>query len=409
MSRAAIFILLTALIVQPVLAQDAHQLVPARKLVDASSWICAIDPQEDVQCWLHVQSGAWPSPTLKSSPRAFQKVPGVRGAVAIDGDYDYVCALDRSGAVHCWGSLWTHERQRLWPKQIALAGPARQIVVSGGAGCALLASGQVQCWGVATCLPGMRNERLIELSEEPETVELPAVPVQLSAGMGTWCALDQQGTVSCWGDICRGFVEPRCAPKRMKLTGVRAIASLCGIVGKDRELHCWTARDAWQTPESADVAANGCKETRVRNIKHVKQLAVGASSGIALTDEGHIYYWGDAHAGGIVDIGREVQAPATISLDHAAHQGVTGASFEDRAPEVSVGAIRRAHTTQRFELAPERVPSVPGVKGVLASGHYNCLELDAGGPYCELVLGRVPFKLQDVWPTVRFDPGRPAR
>ena len=405
---ALLVVLLVALLVAlvaPVRAQPANQLVPPRKLVDANSWVCAIDPQEDVQCWLDVQSGSWPSPTLKASPRAFQKVPGVARVVAIEGDYDYVCSLDREGAVHCWGSVWTHERQRLWPKQIALAGPARQIVVEGGAGCALLVSGKVQCWGVATCMPGMRPERLIELSEELETIELPAEPIQLSAGMGTRCALDRQGAVTCWGDICRGYTEPQCTPTRIKLSGVTAIASMCGIVGKERELHCWTGRDGWQTSDYADTS-NGCADTRVRNIKHVKQLAVGASSGLALTDEGHVYYWGDAHSGGIANIGHDAWAAETISLAHAVQQGNTGASFEAQAPEVSLGPMRRVYHRPRFELAPVRLPSVPGVRGVIASGHYNCLELDEAGPYCEFVLGRVPFHLEEVWPTVRFDAGR---
>lgn len=406
MSRVIAFLYLLAALAAPApaRAQPANQLVPPRKLVDANSWVCAIDRQEDVQCWLHVQSGVWPSPTLKASPRAFQKVPGVAHVVAIDGNYDYVCSLDREGSVHCWGSVWTHERQRLWPKQIPLAGPARQIVVSGGAGCALLASGQVQCWGVATCMPGMRLKGFIELTEELETIELPVEPIQLSAGMGTWCALDRQGAVTCWGDICRGFVEPQCTPMRMKLSGVAAIASMCAIVGKERELHCWTGRDGWQTLESDIDVASGCTDTRVRNIKHVRQLAIGASSGLALTDEGQVYYWGDAHAGGITDSGHGLRIPETISLDHAVRQGHDGASFEELVPEVSGGPTHRVYGRHRFALAPVRVPSVPGVRGVIASGHYNCLELDKAGPYCELVLGHVPFRLEDVWPAVRFAP-----
>lgn len=392
------------LLVKPVRAQPASQLVPPRKLVDANSWICAIDPHEEVQCWLRVQRHAWPSPTIKASPRSFQKIPGLSQVLALDGGDDYVCSLDRRGVVHCWGSVWTHERQRLWPKQIPLAGPARQVVVNSGAGCALLASGQVQCWGVAMCMPGMRSQK-IELTEEPETVDLASEPVQLSAGMGAWCALDKQGAVTCWGEICRGFVEPECTPKRLPLRDVHAIASLCAIVGRDRELHCWTGRDGWQTPERAD-ASNSCAVTRLRTVKHVKQLAVGVSSGLVLTDEGHVYYWGDAHAGGIADIGAELHAPETISLDHAIQQGSARPSFEATVPEVSAGRTRRVHRSKRYELAPERLPSIPGVKGVIASGHYNCLERDEG-PYCEFVLSRVPFRLNDVWPTVSFAPVRP--
>lgn len=401
MRRSIVFLCVFALHLTPVRAQPESEWVPPRKLVDAGSWVCAIDQQENVQCWLHVESGLWPSPTLSSSPRTFQKVPGVSRAVAIDGDYDYVCSLDRAGRVHCWGSVWTHERQRLWPKLIPLAGPARQVAVSGGAGCALLASGQVQCWGVAPCMSGMRSGKYIELSEQPETVRLSAAPTQLSAGNGAFCALDKQGAVTCWGDLCPGLDEPQCTPTRMKVSDVRAIASMCGIVGKQRELHCWAGRDGWQSVDN-----RGCKNTRVRNIQHVKQLAVGVASGLALTDEGDVYYWGDAHAGGIPDIGSAVRAPESISMEHAVQQGNTGASFEGQAPEVSVEPSRQVDARSRFELAPKRLPHLPGVQAVIASGHYNCLVLDAKGPYCEFVLGRVPFRIENVWPNVHFDAGR---
>lgn len=405
MSRGVSLVCLLAALVATARAQPVSELVPARKFVDANSWICAIDPQLDVQCWLRVQDGAWPTPTLSASPRNFQKVPGVTQAVALDGNYDYVCSLDRPGNVHCWGSVWSHARQRLWPKQIALAGPAQQIAVSGGAACALLRSGQVQCWGVATCLPGMRADQTIELSEEPHTVSLPTEPIQVSAGSGTWCVLDREGQVRCWGDICRGYCEPQCTPTRIKLNGARAIASLCAVTGKERALHCWTRRDAWQTTEAAEDVDHGCAVTRVQNIKHVKQLAIGASSGLALTDEGHIYYWGDAHGGGIVDLGhhRELHAPAVVSLDHAVQQGYMGASFKAQTPEVFSGELREVSGSGRFALSPVRLPSVPGATGVIASGHYNCLEIEGSAPLCEFVLGRVPFRLEEVWPGVRFD------
>lgn len=189
--------------------------------------------------------------------------------------------------------------------------------------------------------------------------------------------------------VCADFHGPQCTPTRMKLSGVRAIASMCAIVGKERELHCWAGGDGWQ---SAD-ANRSCVDMRLRNVQHVKQLAVGASSGLALTDEGDVYFWGNAHAGAIADIGYEAHAPEIISLEHAGQRGNTGASFEDQAPEVQIEPSRPVDFSARFALAPKQLPSVPGVRGVIASGHYNCLELDSKGAYCEYVLGRVPFRL----------------
>ena len=385
-----------------------EQATPARKLIDAGSWICAVDAQEEVQCWLEVRARAWPSPTIKSSPSAFQKVPGLGQVTAIDGDDDYVCALDRRGLVHCWGSIWTHDMQRLWPMRIALTSPARQLAVSSGAGCALLDTGEVQCWGMSICLPGVvSSQRIIRLSEEPQTIELQVKPIQISAGQGAFCVLDGRGEVTCWGDMCRGHVDHACMlPTRMPVRDVQAIASLCGIVGKEREVECWGGRDAWQTPESSADSKNYCKPSRLRSVKHVKQLAVGYSSGLVLTDEGAVYHWGDGHAGDLLSLGRDVEAAQTISMDHARQQGDFGAAFEEPKPEVRIGPSKPVSGSRRFSLAPRRLPHVPSVKGVIASGHYDCLELADGGPLCEFVLGRVPFRLEQVWPSVRFDAGR---
>jgi hypothetical protein len=400
-SRAVLWLCLSML-AAPARAQTPSELVPPRTFVDAGQWICAIDDREDVQCWLNVEKGEWPNPTLASSPRTFQKIPGMSHAVAIDGSYNYVCSLDRQGSVHCWGDLGGGA-PRLWPRRIALSGPARQLVVRDGAGCALLGSGQVQCWGFDLCLPETRSGDLLVYSEDPVLLELQSEPIQLSASGVAWCALDRQGFVTCWGETCPHVPHRSCTPKRVAIDGVRAIASQCGIVGDDRQLHCWATNDGWQSSKSS--AASRCAPTRMRNVQRVKQLSIGQSYGLALTDEGQVYYWGEGHVGDIQAIGRDVEAAQTISLAHVRSRDY-GSSFEI-IPEVSEphAPVSRPH---RFDLAPKRLPSLPGtrVTGVIASEHYSCLKLAEGGPYCEFVLGRVPFRLEQVWPSVRFDDGR---
>jgi hypothetical protein len=375
-----------------------------RKFLDADPWICAIDPQRDVQCWLTGKSGHGGAKNPSSS---FQKLADLHDVIALDGDSSTLCALNSAGEVACWGESWPDRQMRTTPQRISLPHPVRQLVAGAATGCALLESGEVYCWGVSACENGKVSENAqTTVTDPPAKVSIISDVVQLSASGDTRCALDKRGDVICWGHTWDDHCGWRCQrPKRM-LRNASAIAGLCGIAGKQREVYCWGGRDGGQSGEYDRGPESYCKATKLRGLKDVKQIAVGAWSGLALTSEGEVYYWGESHTGGILDLGNEIQAPDEISLEHALKHGELDVGPVKPKPEVVAKTPRARTEYKRYRLAPLRLPHVDGVRGLISSGHYDCLELEQGGPLCEFVLGRQPFHLEKIWPSVRFDSGR---
>ncbi|MEZ4302926.1 MAG: hypothetical protein R3B70_48835, partial [Polyangiaceae bacterium] len=138
---------------------------------------------------------------------------GIKDAVAISSNEDYVCALLRSGNVACWEDAYTaslgqggddEEDPRTKPIQPVMVQGLRgavQVATSGARSCAVTGEGGVACWG------GRMFDELYDTSVGP----FAAVPVQgvagaveVAAGMFHACAVLKSGAVTCWGTNTEG-------------------------------------------------------------------------------------------------------------------------------------------------------------------------------------------------------------
>lgn len=351
-------------------------------LVDADGWLCAIDDRRDLYCSLRALPGRWPGPSISHSVDAFEKVPGLSDVVAVSGTNAYLCALDSRGGVNCWGSIWSEQRQRLWPKPIALAAAATRLVVAGRDACAVLQTGRVQCWG-AYLNADNTNGRIHSVSERPLTVSQLEDVTQVGSHRDGFCALDTRGSVQCWG-LTDPWHHPDAQPHRLPIDNVVALDGSCAIVGESREVLCWEPKDSEES-ESEPLSVH-----RVRGIKRVKQLGGLGEQAFALTDDGALYHWGVYHHGGVRDMGRKIQTRKyPVQFGYYA------------VPEF--GRTMPTATWVHSSDTPKRVASRLKIRAVVASEQYTCVELESGEPYCEWLLGQAPFHLQEVWPRVRFD------
>jgi alpha-tubulin suppressor-like RCC1 family protein len=220
------------------------------------------------------------------------------------------------------------------------------------------------------------------------TVAFAGDAVQISEADGGWCALDKLGYVTCWASTCGDYMSS--APRRMPIEQVSSISGNCALVGSMREVYCWHSRDG--RPGAGDIKDDVCAIHKIRHLKHVKQLASVATYGLALTDEGAVYHWGEYHHGGIRDFGKKFdKRKFPLVFGHYA------------VPEIGVAHENSAwlHTSR----SAQRVASGLKVRALLATEHYTCLELENGEPYCEWLLSQTPFRIQDVWPSARIDSG----
>jgi hypothetical protein len=209
------------------------------------------------------------------------------------------CALDASGRVECWG---------------ALEPPAgRFSLLTAGAEffCGVNMVGEVRCWGPSApsldVPSGGREVRSLaagddfvcalrsgpddgdgslDCSDGAPPINVPAVYEQLTAAAAHLCALEPDGTASCWGRdlLMFGHLNPpmssfsQIATSRQLSCGVTGSALMMG-----QQLRCW-GNDARRPPLSIINASTA-------------QVSLSATHGCSLSPAGGARCWGGAARG----------------------------------------------------------------------------------------------------------------
>lgn len=162
-----------------------------------------------------------------------------------------------------------------------------------------VAGGEVYCWG-----SGRFGE--LGLGEEATQSLVPAGPLQhlgkvteIRANRGYACALEQSGTVACWGNnvhgqLGDGTTENRFEPVRVAgVSGAVHIATgyqhACAVL-RDGSVVCWGENaDGQLGREGGGMFPNA---QRVPGLSHVVQVAAGRTSTCARLSGGRVECWG---------------------------------------------------------------------------------------------------------------------
>jgi len=362
----------------------------------SGGWACVVDERRDLYCWLLTEEEPTRVPHTDRRP-TLSLVPGLAGVVALDGKDDYVCALDADGGVHCWGCLLGVGDCKLWPSRMSLPQPAHQIAVGSDGACALLRSAEVWCWG--SSLAKQASAPSMSLAEQPTRVPELHEIAQLSATALGRCALHRDGRVSCWGECA----DDACAAPRPtvipELRAVETIASnrsySCAIAGEQRRIQCWGLPDAehtdWSSAQPRSLAALR-RVVTLEGLQRVKQVDLGERFGLAVAQDGALYHWGADHPGGVHSF-----EEAEASYGRPSYAGTLEPRLRARNEAIVL--------EQPLDLEVQRVDVGSKVERARVAGYYTCLELAAAERRCEATLERTPFKIVEVWPSVRFAGG----
>jgi hypothetical protein len=366
---------------------------PDRELVSTmDNWVCLIGKKRDVLCWY-----SWRGPFRREVvPEHFARMSELADIRSLDAGGETVCALGRSGEVHCWGCQLPPGCTDK-PQRIPLERAATQVAVGGLHSCAILDDGEVQCWGFNDV--GQLGVRGVDDSTTPRTVPGVSNAVQIAATSNGTCALTADGAVICWGEYLY-LTSKRFPPHKIRGLG-RAVALesgaalICAITEPRRRVYCWGMRDSGQTWTANDrrlIPSASAPPQRLGKLEHVRKLAMGMYFGCALTETGELYHWGDFSYGGARHFGRAVQKNVTYDID----EGIRPVAHD--APETL--------PDKRMNVAVARVAQAYDVRDVIVSGHHVCLRLGSGQLRCEWLLSKMPFDIREVWPEVEFDAGR---
>lgn len=173
------------------------------RIATGTEHVCAVDRSGAVFCWGYcgdIQCGVSGSAIVPRPVRAIGLPdPAVDPVVDLSASAQASCARTRSGAVFCWGLLAT----RTTAQQVAGAmGVPSMVSLAGGLNthCGTTASGDVYCWGLnAQGALGAANIGERAWIAPTRVTAAPSSSAQLSVGGDTVCAIDERGAVHCWG------------------------------------------------------------------------------------------------------------------------------------------------------------------------------------------------------------------
>jgi serine/threonine protein kinase/alpha-tubulin suppressor-like RCC1 family protein len=183
----------------------------------------------------------------------------------------------------------------------------RAIVAAGGRhSCALDANGSASCWGAndeGQLGDGTRNDHAL-----PAVVAGDLSFAQLSAGSSHTCAVTRDGDVYCWGNNERSQLGDattleRDTPVRVVAGGpfrlVRAGFSHSCALSRSGEVLCWGSNAYGQLGTGAGLASS--RPAEVAGGLRFGALAVGWNHSCGITNSGDMYCWGSNNAGQLGD------------------------------------------------------------------------------------------------------------
>ncbi len=204
-----------------------------------------------------------PAPEPTPPPPPAPRVPPIRELTL---DRDRACVATTAGAGMCWDESTAVAATPI-EDAIAIA-PGQHHT------CAIRRGGRVACWGFAT--PGTMGDGVLEPPEEVSTpVDVPDLAniTELSAGMRSTCALDQNGSVYCWGAAQVGVLG----------------------LGEDPAERCSAFID--RPAHDNFFAVRGCARPTPVELGPMAHIAVGDTHACALEAAGTVWCWGGAEFG----------------------------------------------------------------------------------------------------------------
>ena len=204
---------------------DSAIPVQVKNITDATavaagrSHTCALHQDGTVSCWGNNavgQLGDGNSGKEEHSPVPV-KVQGITNAIAVSASVGYylghTCALLEDGTISCWGmngsgQLGTGQSAEgdisSIPTSVRGITDATAISTGEEHSCALRQDGTISCWGDNFGGKLGSFETTDERSAVPVQVDGITGAIQITTGEEHSCALHQNGTISCWGNMEAG-------------------------------------------------------------------------------------------------------------------------------------------------------------------------------------------------------------
>lgn len=271
----------------------------------------------------------------------------------------------------------------------------RGIVAAGGRhSCALDADGSATCWGAND--QGQLGDGTLEDRAAPATVAGSLAFTQLSAGASHTCGVTRDGDAYCWGTNERGQLGDattlqRDTPVRVGASGpfrvVRAGFSHSCALSRGGEISCWGSNAYGQLGTGGGLTS--ARPADVVGSLRFGALAVGWNHTCGIAVDGTMYCWGSNNAGQLGDGSRDDRrAPTRVMTD--ARFIAVAAGTQHTCAATTTGDVYcwgrnnygQLGTGPGDRIQPARVDAPGDFVGVAAGAVHTCARTSAGQLFC---------------------------
>ena len=278
---------------------------------------CVVKSEGSLWCWGSNGCGSLgvAGAQLEAAPVAIPRDGLGPGVKSISIGWGTTCAVERSGAVVCWGSTLPSDVSSCpeMPTPTPIAGlPSNisAIAVGDDHACALSADESAWCWGTNT-LGQLGDGTTVDRSTAAQVIGLTSGATAISAGGGDACAVKSDGSLWCWGwnnygELGDGSGTTQTTPVPVTgmssgVAGVSAGGSHTCAVKTDGSAWCWGYNGAGVLGDGS-AEPNSLVPVPVQLAVGAKAVAAGYSHTCAIATDGSVWCWGDNRAG---QLGRE--------------------------------------------------------------------------------------------------------
>ncbi len=309
-------------------AQEVAVISNALEVSAGGAHTCARLNDGRITCW-----GAGGSGQLGNGLTADIAVPisrdtGITTAIDVSAGEAHTCAVKTDNTVWCWGNNasgqlgdGTQNNTRLSPVQVSGINNAIAVSAGGNHTCALLTGGTVWCWGDNSFgqLGNSSTPQITPLpnSSTPVLTSIITYVLALSAGANHTCAVNNVGTVYCWGDDSSGQVgspwnvigtsfstSPLTVNLGNSAIGVTAgLGHSCAVIS-DGTIKCWGDGGAGQLGSGGFpilTPSFSVPILPVINMSTATQVDAGGSHTCARLSDNRVQCWGDNTSGQLGD------------------------------------------------------------------------------------------------------------
>jgi alpha-tubulin suppressor-like RCC1 family protein len=332
------------------------------------------------------------------------------GAADVDGGELHTCAVLGNGTVRCWGDNTYGQlgdgSKTAATTPIAVVGLAGAVAVAAGSShsCALLKDGTLWCWG-GNAFGQLGDGTTADKTTPVQVQGLGSSVTTVSAGLAHTCAIQQNGTVWCWGSNLAGQLGDGTKTDKVipvQVLGLAAAGAALSAGGfhtcarlTNGALYCWGDNGSGQLGDGTTVGKS--MPAQVQNLgASVAEVSAGGSLGgshtCAILSGGTVWCWG-ANAYGQLGDGTKMDQAKPIQLAglgaNVAGVGLgsshTCVLLKDASLRCwgrnAAGQLGDGTTTDKS--APVPVQSFGNGAGAIATGyHHSCAVRADGTLWC---------------------------